>query len=570
MKYPFKRATLGFFALLLFLTACKTDTPGSTPDDSAANPAKLSAAVSKNYTVSLNWNAVNGSARLERKIKDGEYISLGDVTDKTSFEDFPVLDNVAYTYRLTGDTGTSETMLSVPAVTPNPLTVPLTLETSTAVTKSIGPEGGVITATGEDGAVYTLEVPAGALLSTIDVTLTPVSSMDVPLSGGLLGAVQITPEMQLYDYATLTITPTKAVLVGMKRVVFGSTNTGEEFYLYGQIKTPTSVFQPQQDDTDLPLELLFPPRRVDVFTTYGDAAATPSDVITHIQTHPPTDTASQGVQGGSTASAARGQRVANNLNNQGATPGVFREYRQWLESLRQQGLEAQFDAEIKRVSKQMANEISSRFDQLFQKCERDPGVAGEMQSLVSWASKYPALVQNLGQAWFSEASDRAKLCQPGRWEGEATYKTVTGFGEGDTTVTATGITWRYEGQEDNLLVYRATVDQLSVTQTPVGCNVATYTNLKVDTDRASNLLKIDVSSMPARYTLFLRGSATLEISCEDQKTTMPTQFLIASSEVPGSTPYLSNNTEIKDSVSIPVDGTNAGLNLEYSFTKIVE
>jgi hypothetical protein len=570
MKYPFKHAALGLFTLLLFLTACKTDAPGSTPDDSAANPAKLSAAVSKNYTVSLNWNALSGSARLERKVKESEadFATIADVTGQTSFEDFPVLDKLFYTYRLTTEAGQSEVSLEVPAVAPNPRKVSLTLEGSTAATQSIGVEGGTLTTTGADGTVYTLELPANALLKATDITLTPISNIaDLPLSGGLLGAVQITPEIELYDYATLTIKPVKATPAGLKRLGFMTTNTGAEFHLRGLSNTPVSaVIQPQQDDADTPLI----PLVIDTLTTVGVGTGTPEDVATQVQSHPPTDGANQAAQSVSDTELPplippRGQRISNDLNTQGATPQVFREYRQWLESLRQKGLEAEFDATIKRVSKQMADKISSRFDELFQKCEQDPSVVKEMQSLVSWASKYPALVQNLGQAWFSEASDRAKLCQPGRWEG--TFNSTTGKGSPLQYDITANLIWTYEGKDENgWLLYRPSGEVSLVYKSTTVCTY-TASNEVIDTDKDYNFLKIDYSSTPPKYGFDFRVKHSQTFTCPGVPAN--TLSVILDGAWNDLNNVLSNNnTEITGSRSFFIEGYE--YSSSYSFTKIVE
>jgi len=80
-------------------------------------------------------------------------------------------------------------------------------EVARAAIADIGPEGGEVSAVGGDGTVYRLSVPEGALLSEVAITITPVSAIpDLPLTGGLLAAVEFAPDgLQLWAGATLTI-----------------------------------------------------------------------------------------------------------------------------------------------------------------------------------------------------------------------------------------------------------------------------------------------------------------------------------------------------------------------------
>jgi hypothetical protein len=65
-----------------------------------------------------------------------------------------------------------------------------------------------ITAKGRDGTTYTLTVPKGALLSDVDITMTPITRLaGVPISGGV-GGVDLKPHGLVFQQpVTLTVSP---------------------------------------------------------------------------------------------------------------------------------------------------------------------------------------------------------------------------------------------------------------------------------------------------------------------------------------------------------------------------
>jgi hypothetical protein len=68
------------------------------------------------------------------------------------------------------------------------------LETGRASSVAIGAAGGVLNVTAANGISYQLEIPQGALPGPVQITMTPVSSIgNLPLSGGLVGAVELQP-----------------------------------------------------------------------------------------------------------------------------------------------------------------------------------------------------------------------------------------------------------------------------------------------------------------------------------------------------------------------------------------
>lgn len=116
-----------------------------------------------------------------------------------------------------GKTGTA--MLTVSVRMPS-----ATLEPSTRVSASIGPDGGLLTTTSTAGTIYTLEIPAGALQGTQEVRMTPISDIaHLGLSGGLAGAVDLQPAGLVFALpARLRISLTRAAPAGMRLVGFAA------------------------------------------------------------------------------------------------------------------------------------------------------------------------------------------------------------------------------------------------------------------------------------------------------------------------------------------------------------
>jgi hypothetical protein len=112
-----------------------------------------------------------------------------------------------------------------------PVTVTTTVDPSRSVSARIGPAGGALTATGADGSRYVLEVPAGALVEEIEVTMTPIESMEgLPLSEGLAAGVQLEPDgLAFYDFVTLTIEPAEEISVDQQIPIGSSGLDGAVF-----------------------------------------------------------------------------------------------------------------------------------------------------------------------------------------------------------------------------------------------------------------------------------------------------------------------------------------------------
>lgn len=115
----------------------------------------------------------------------------------------------------------------------HPTTVTPVTEPGNAVSALITSDGGgMLTATDAAGVKYTLNIPAGALISDETITMTPVSSIGGSPLGSLIGAVEITPHgLQLQKTATLTIVPTSPIQL-TSQAGFDAYEGGEDFGLY--------------------------------------------------------------------------------------------------------------------------------------------------------------------------------------------------------------------------------------------------------------------------------------------------------------------------------------------------
>lgn len=84
-----------------------------------------------------------------------------------------------------GRTATAVIIVRAPATT--------VLTTAAATSASIGPTGGSLT-TAAGGITYRLDVPAGALPTTVLIRMTPIATIgNLPLTGGLVAAVDLQP-----------------------------------------------------------------------------------------------------------------------------------------------------------------------------------------------------------------------------------------------------------------------------------------------------------------------------------------------------------------------------------------
>lgn len=92
--------------------------------------------------------------------------------------------------------------------------------------------GGRVSATGADGTIYELEIPANALLDETTIGLTPVASIEgLPFGGPDALAVQLSPDgLVLSAPAVLTITPTEPIPAD-RQIPFGYLADGKDVIL---------------------------------------------------------------------------------------------------------------------------------------------------------------------------------------------------------------------------------------------------------------------------------------------------------------------------------------------------
>jgi hypothetical protein len=125
---------------------------------------------------------------------------------------------------------------------PEPVKLDLTLDRGRAVTKTITPRGGTLTATGADGTRYRLRIPPDALLSDARITLIPIVGVrGLPLAGGSVAAVQLEPDgLRLMQPATLSVRTEQEVPVA-ERVAFGYYGAGEDAHRYPLEPDPKKI-----------------------------------------------------------------------------------------------------------------------------------------------------------------------------------------------------------------------------------------------------------------------------------------------------------------------------------------
>jgi hypothetical protein len=204
-------------------------------------PPGFSATLAAPDVVRLSWEAVDGAAGYELQVDDGQggFVPIAALpADETSFDDLMAPESSELIYRIvrledTGPAGASSVMIVTQARQPQPITVSPTYDEPSAVTGTIGPEGGTLELTDGNGVTYTLEIPAGSLAEATEITMIPVTAIDGwPLDGESLAAVRIEPEgTQLASGATLLISGSQPGDPSLATVGVGFDASGQEFHL---------------------------------------------------------------------------------------------------------------------------------------------------------------------------------------------------------------------------------------------------------------------------------------------------------------------------------------------------
>lgn len=114
-----------------------------------------------------------------------------------------------------------------------PILVTSEADPTHAASARIGPQGGSLSATGEDGSRFTLEIPAGALVQEVDVIMTPLTAVaGLPWESDGTVAVQLEPSgLVFYDYVTLLVEPASPIPVD-QQIPIGVGQGGDLYLAY--------------------------------------------------------------------------------------------------------------------------------------------------------------------------------------------------------------------------------------------------------------------------------------------------------------------------------------------------
>ena len=115
--------------------------------------------------------------------------------------------------------------------TPEPEPNHVTTESANATSGTIGPAGGTLQTTANDGTAYTLTIPADALPTGRTITMTPITAIEgYPLADGVVGGVELKPSGTVFAVpVTLEITTTKSPDAGSTPVAILFTGDAASF-----------------------------------------------------------------------------------------------------------------------------------------------------------------------------------------------------------------------------------------------------------------------------------------------------------------------------------------------------
>ncbi len=274
--------------------------------------------------------------------------------------------------------------------TPNPLNVTIELDNARKTTGEVTPGGGTLSATAADGTTFTLIFPKNAVLSNLQISMTPISKIkDLPLTGGYVGAVHLEPEgMEFLEPVTLTIQATKP-FDASKLKGFNSHEMGKEFYLQ-----PMSV-----SGQTITLQLMH-------FSNPGAAVATENDddLLVPIVPTDPRDRLEHDLADDEIvplpnvkALEVYYQRVKRKLEaartETSTLKSAIREFLTWRKSISQENVEDKFKAEIFQGWTLVAQGIENAVDKAYTACAVNDNFRFVVDILgwISWVKNNPRL-----------------------------------------------------------------------------------------------------------------------------------------------------------------------------------
>jgi hypothetical protein len=131
------------------------------------------------------------------------------------------------------DSKTTAAGPSVDFTTPGKsLDVKVQLDKKHSASGKISPGGGSVSLASADGSKFTLEVPANALETETEITMTAVKTIDgAPLDKNTPTAVQLEPSGLFFkEVVTLTIIPAKEIPI-KEQIIFGYEGEGKDYHL---------------------------------------------------------------------------------------------------------------------------------------------------------------------------------------------------------------------------------------------------------------------------------------------------------------------------------------------------
>lgn len=173
---------------LLLLVACSDNTgPSSGTTRLEISPSEVALRIGETQTLTISFIDARGR----------EVEAEGTVTWASSDETVVVVGEggeirgvAPGSAKVTASSGTLSGSVDVLVLVPS-----VVLETDAAASATIDTAGGTITATGKDGTRYTLRIPAGALDSPTQITVTPIDQLEaLPLTGGFAVGVDFAPD----------------------------------------------------------------------------------------------------------------------------------------------------------------------------------------------------------------------------------------------------------------------------------------------------------------------------------------------------------------------------------------